>query len=281
MQEIKDISELQTILKRILSTFADYCDEHNLTYALYGGTLLGAVRHGDIIPWDDDVDVCMPRPDYEKLIELEKTKKIPGCTLCGPWMDNYIYPFLKVSLDATKVVERYLEKRYSVFGIYLDIFPIDACPVNYKEREFTQLYGKLEKLKYHKALACGAYSDIKSLPSKTYRYLRRWINNGNHSYRYYLDKMTDIPKQIEFDYEKAVDTLCLYSAYVKKLRVAKEEYSNLKLYKFGDREYYGVKNYHEYLTQIYGDYMTLPPVEKRQSIHHSDYYIECDTLYSK
>lgn len=272
MREITQLSELQTILKEILSKFADYCENHNLTYCLYGGTLLGAVRHGDIIPWDDDVDVCMPRPDYDRFIELQKTDKIPGCTLYGPQTENYIYPFLKVSLDGTKVTEKYLEKKYSVFGIYLDVFPIDGRP-DYDEKQFAKLYRKLERLKFKKALACGNYSDISNIPSKVYHYARRWVHTGFRGYKHFLNELTDIPCGEEFNYNNASNTICLYSAYVKKLRVPKEEYSNLALYQFGSRQYYGVENYHEYLTQLYGDYMKLPPEEKRVSIHHADFYV--------
>ena len=274
MRKITDLLELQTILKGILSRFADYCDKYNLTYCLYGGTLLGAVRHGDIIPWDDDVDVCMPRPDYDRFIDLQRNCKISECTVFGPWIDNYIYPFLKVSLDGTIVIEKYLEKKYSIFGCYLDVFPIDGRPNNYNDKQFKALYSELDSLKFKKAVACGNYSTIPDIIRKSYHYARRWWETGFKSYKYYLNKLLEIPQKKEFDYCASEESMCLYSAYVKKLKIPKAAYSDLELYQFGDRKYPAVKDYDTYLTQLYGDYMKLPPEEKRISLHNADFYVE-------
>lgn len=272
MREIIELDELQSILKDILSVFADYCDSHNLFYSLYGGTMLGAVRHHDIIPWDDDVDVCMPRPDYEKLIALQSTDPVPGCTLFVPGMKNYIYPYLKVSLNGSKVYETFLEEKYSVFGIYIDVFPMDGYPVNYSETQFLKICDELESYKRAKGFACIDYRRKKSLLKLVYNFANRCFYTKGKKYDYFLEKMVNTAKRTEFCFEDADYLMCLYSAYARKLKIMKKDFMERRLYQFGNRTYYGVKDFDKYLAQLYGDYMKLPPVEKRKSIHQSKFY---------
>lgn len=277
MREITNLSELQTILKDILSVFADYCDKHNLFYSLYGGTMLGAIRHQDIIPWDDDVDVCMPRPDYDKLISLQETDPIPGCMLFAPGMRDYIYPFLKVSMNGTRVRETYLESRYSVFGIYIDVFPMDGYPLNFSDTQFLQICDKLDNFKSSKTMACMNCRRENRF-KEVLLYIKKCLITNGHKFDYYLKKIVSIAEDTEFKYDDAEYLVCLYSAYIKKLKIKKSDYMERRLYQLGNREYYGIKNYDIYLFQLYGDYMKLPPVEKRQSIHYAKFYVNEGTV---
>ena len=114
-KEIK-VKELELLLK-----FAAYCDKNNLRYVLAGGTLLGAVRHKGFIPWDDDIDVMMPRSDYERFFSI--CKKDFSCTELS--MGNTCFPFGKILDDSVLIIDQYSNENRC---LWIDIFPIDGLP---------------------------------------------------------------------------------------------------------------------------------------------------------
>jgi len=121
LHNIEDIEEIQKVDLEILRFFDNVCRENNLTYFLSGGTLLGAIRHKGFIPWDDDVDLVMPRKDFEKLIEiLDKSDSnyklfIPGCS------EDYFYTFGKL-VDTRTVLDEFDYCPIKGMGLYIDIF---------------------------------------------------------------------------------------------------------------------------------------------------------------
>lgn len=120
-EEIKQI-ELNLLLK-----LDEICKKYKLRYYLCGGTLLGAVRHKGFIPWDDDIDVLMPREDFEKLLRLEKAETRYGGKDCFLKSGNSIYPFIKLINTNTVLKEKYLSEEFTT-GIWIDIFPLDGMP---------------------------------------------------------------------------------------------------------------------------------------------------------
>ena len=113
----------------ILDEIQRICKENNLKYSLAYGTLLGAVRHKGYIPWDDDIDICLLREDYEKLIAILKDKNAPGhkewLTLADDTCRGYYYPFAKAYDNRTTVK---MERHKGEMGIWVDIFPLDGLP---------------------------------------------------------------------------------------------------------------------------------------------------------
>ena len=138
------ISEMKNKQLKMLVEFDKICRNYDLKYSLCGGTLLGAVRHKGYIPWDDDIDVMMPRPDFDKLMEIglendyffkspiSKDKSIP-----------YIYSYGKMFDKSTKLIEFPNSKNIESY-LYIDIFPIDGIPSD--SETHLKLYNKIHKL---------------------------------------------------------------------------------------------------------------------------------------
>jgi len=143
-----DIRTLQLRLLRILKAFDIMCRNHGLRYYLEYGTLLGAVRHGGFIPWDDDLDIMMPRPDYELLIKHSKEwMPEPYEFVCFENDPNYPLQFGKVQDASTTLVER--PHLYYLGGAYIDVFPMDGVPESEKERKaHAKRYKRLKSLLY-------------------------------------------------------------------------------------------------------------------------------------
>lgn len=148
MREI-DLKEKQNIEINILKEFKRICTENNLKYYLAYGTLLGAVRNQKIIPWDDDVDVIMPREDYMKLLEIFPTES--NYKLLSIYnVKSYYYPFLKIVDKRTKLEEKNFNKIQDM-GVYIDVFPIDGLPTKHRFFELQMFILKeMLKLSYVK-----------------------------------------------------------------------------------------------------------------------------------
>ena len=121
------IKELQQHILPILIDVDRVCREHNIRCYICDGTMLGAIRHGGFIPWDDDVDVCMPRPDYERFMQHAK-EWLPGHleAICAENDNDYPFPFGKIQDNTTTLIER-MHIDY-IGGLYIDVFPIDGMP---------------------------------------------------------------------------------------------------------------------------------------------------------
>ncbi len=122
-----EIDEMRQRLLSMAEYLQNICKENGLKMFLSGGTLLGAVRHKGFIPWDDDIDVHMPRPDYDRLIKIFKRKENIGKykLLSHELNDKYVYTFAKLVDDDTLLIEDDIYSGVDM-GLYLDIFPIDG-----------------------------------------------------------------------------------------------------------------------------------------------------------
>lgn len=254
---MKDVNK--KILLDILDEVVDVCKKNDLKYYLGYGTVLGAVRHKGFIPWDDDVDVIMPRKDYEYLIQ-NRDKLFHGryqLSLYGI-TPHYYYDFVKIERKDTTLIER-VDPLY-IGGVYVDIFPLDNVPsVQEDERMITPIKNFFFKdyVKYY----------MYPLPRK---FFIKWI----------IAKIGRILCPIE---KKLAECDAIASQYQNEnteyIRDFHTTYVDRGLFKadvFGDgvemlfegKKYMVPAQYDEYLKQYYGDYMTPPPVEKRNSGHN-------------
>ncbi|MDO4987068.1 MAG: LicD family protein [Candidatus Saccharibacteria bacterium] len=255
------LREIQLEELKILDVVVAFLNKNHLSYFLCGGTLLGAVRHHGFIPWDDDIDIALPRPDYEKLIQLTKNTHLDqNINILSYENSKLPYPFIKAV--NTKIIIK--SKSTDDKNLWIDIFPLDGLPSdsNIAKRHIkrTMLYKGIMFLKqtsFHdlihrnKSLAnrilCVFLKPIASIFSKNFC-TRHLIKNAK-TYPY---------KDAEY---------CGIYAWGYGIRErAKKEVFEPKPLDFEGKKFNGIKGYDIYLTNLYGDYMTPPP--KKNRIQH-------------
>jgi lipopolysaccharide cholinephosphotransferase len=259
MKEITPTESKQLMIE-ILEAYAKFCDQHQLRYYLTYGTLLGAVRHQGFIPWDDDVDVMMPRPDYEKFLDLTKNGLGPKMKVDSFKMNpNYIYPYAKVIHEDTLVIEEFYN--YNT-GVYIDIFPVDGLPTDPTER--AKHYQKMAKTRKFHSLAFRHKTHwdnpIKNLRMKILIQLIHLY--GDHRVLKHID---DLAKSIDYELSDTVGIIVW--GYGGREACLKEELSSSMDLPFETLTLKAPQNTDSWLSQVYGDYMTTPPLDKRSSTH--------------
>ena len=249
------LDKLHRFELEILDEIDRVCHENNLRYDITAGTLLGAVRHGGFIPWDDDLDIVMPRTDYEKFLKICNDKISPRFYCQSRYNCNYLTNnFAKVRAKNTVFVEGYLDslQDQTDMGIFVDIFPLDNAK---KEKGIQQAQKFLvEKFTVLYFLKCGLRPDLPKaarIPAALFTRKGLWrIRHG----------IATLNKN-----DKAGYYINLGSKYnIRKQTIAKKHFGEPVRLKFEDREYDAPCDYLYILEHIYGkNYMELPPVEKR------------------
>lgn len=274
--EVNDVKVIQKLLFVLLDEFHKICEENNLIYNIEYGTLIGAVRHKDIIPWDDDIDVSMPRPDYEKFIEIVKNKKSDRFYLYAYPDKNYIYPYAKLGLKKTVWIEDAVKDDFAKLMLYLDIFPMDGLPCDKLEQEkHINEISRLKLKKIHCAYKALSSTKIKTVIKKVLYAFDTFPHCVNNDYMHYLRK--EIELQSKYDFENSEYVTHLFD-FAKKGIIKKQDYLNRKLYQLGENQYWGVADADSRLRAFYGDYMTPPPEEKRISHHGYRLYVDKELL---
>lgn len=267
MKEI-EFDELKALQLEMLNKLHLFCCENNIRYSLDFGTLLGAIRHQGYIPWDDDIDIVMPRPDYDKFIHLFNGK-IDNLVVYAPELDwSYYATYANVCDLRTVLVEKSCNHRGKSIGVKIDIFPLDGVPTNYDDY--------LIHTKHLKSiLRCIAYKKwTRASFMKTWRKskLGLWVavyNRLKYSWISYNTLQERIHKlAVSYPYESAdyVEKITFNSTN-KSWRIERGCFENYIEVPFEDFSFCVVKDYHKYLTILYGDYMQLPPEEQRIPHH--------------
>lgn len=255
MGRIND-EELKSIELDILKDVHTFCEMNNLTYYLCGGTLLGAVRHRGFIPWDDDIDIFMPRLDYERFLTEYASKQYS--VLCHKNTQGYYLPFAKV-IDKNTRIEETLVKSIPNCGVFVDVFPIDGF-----SDDFDIAKKMVKKAKRYMFMNSLSYS----LPQKNDS-IKHIVKNVLIKFarrNIYLKKIEKLSRRYSFENSKYVG--CVFGFYGEREINLAEVFSDRQLLQFEDSEFYAAIGTDEYLTKLYGDYMTPPPIEK-QVTHHS------------
>jgi lipopolysaccharide cholinephosphotransferase len=257
---------------RILKEFIKICETYELCYYLCGGTCLGAVRHGGFIPWDDDIDIAMPREDYNKFLEIAPkiiSKDFIISTFDTFPVDNLASTFfpwiqifcpnkgLLVKMSAAAVVRRSY--------CYIDIFPIDGLPNFRWRRVFHTRFFLIKRMLYHLSVFKERV-DQRDIGRPWYEKLIIWFCNKVDVERFLDRKKRMIAANTmleQYSFYKQKWCCILWGGYKLKDIFPTDFFGKGIKLKFEDIEVTAPQNYDGYLKSIYGDYMTLPPLEQR------------------
>lgn len=255
LDEIK-VSELFLLIE-----FDRICKKNNLYYTLCGGTLLGAVRHKGFIPWDDDIDVLMPRPDYDRLLNNINIDKegLPSYMKFVSWKDGSSnYPFIKLIDKRIKVDVRHFNPDLCGEHIWIDIFPIDGNPS--KKRELYKIYNKM---KFLRRILYIKLSEGKKAKTFIKRLIKPVLIRGLKvvPFKILCENMDALAKTYDFENSEYIGGTLW--GYGPQERIKKSGYMQGIQINFEDRVFNAPSNYEEYLTGLYQDYMKLPPMKQR------------------
>lgn len=265
---IKEIGlqEMQGIELDILKYFKSVCVEHDLQYFLAYGTLLGAVRHQGFIPWDDDIDVMMPREDYNRLVEILKENRHPYYKLISiETFPNFTAPLPKIIDTRTELIQHYDFIEKVKLGVYIDIFILDGAADDYE----TAIKRYHDSYQIYRRWMRADSKLFKPGKSKIYGFLRL-IRNIPYKIRgiiYYINKITLYNSQNSFyktDYVAAF-TCGIEDAFVSVY--GKDSFGEGCQLRFVDEDFCVPQDYDNILKVRYGNYMELPPESKRKSHH--------------
>lgn len=264
MRELS-VEEHKKMALDVLIKVAEFCDKNDITYYLAYGTLLGAVRHGGFIPWDDDIDIVMPRPDYERFIKI--FDKNMGLKITTPYDADPIYYFVKVYDPKTIKREPVDYGDREPFGVDVDIFPLDGFPEDYEES--AKIIKKIKKI--HRKLSLSVLEKKKRNIVKT-AYIKYTRIVGA---KRYVNAFSKVAKQYDYNTSKFVGGIVPYDGLRDRFEKNEVFHDKVKI-KFEDYEFWAPAGYVKYLTVKYGDYMTPPPADQQVTHHINKVYIKED-----
>ncbi|MBQ6217752.1 MAG: LicD family protein [Erysipelotrichaceae bacterium] len=255
------LKELWNEQLQILDRIDELCGKENIHYSLYAGSLLGAVRHHGFIPWDDDLDVCMSRADYERFIKVWDNEEHPGYIMQNK--DNtpsFTQSFSKIRKDHTTFIQFEWEKNRYHTGIFVDIFPIDRIPEGFfMQKRF--LWDCMRYQLYTREFVPPKASVITKLVSKLF--LKLTGTEYRKEFRKHFEE-----KLNEYDKHSNWNTSAIESMQSVRQKLPVNLLDGFIRLEFEGKQYECFEKWHEYLTDKYGDYMKLPPENERTWNHH-------------
>ncbi len=259
------LRKLQLLELQILKDIATVCEKHHIRYYLAYGTLLGAVRHKGFIPWDDDIDLLMPREDYIKFHEVIQKEMGDKYTIESDITKKDYYSFSgRLRLNGTTYPEEPLEDVQTHTGIFVDLMPLDDLKTN---------KGLLLNLRGYAAFWMSA---LRAIAHGTKFSQEKFRTMGKMLYPFALPFRGELSRKI-FETlsmsksQKDGDYFANLTSFGnwKKSLVPKDVYGEGVKLQFEDAEFWAPKDYDTVLKQCYGDYMCPPPVEQQVAAHHT------------
>lgn len=261
MKELS-LQEIREIELELFEKFHSFCVDNDIRYFMTNGTLLGALRYKGFIPWDDDIDVLLPREDYNKLISLFPDSD-RCCLVCHEKNHAYRFPFAKLCDMSTLKIEGGYDNGVEL-GVDIDVFPLDAW-------DNDLLQAKQEVKRQQRNMFCLALTKVKKPESR--HPVKRMVKGilmafcklrGSTYYVEQIMKEANKPEQKGSAY-MGIKSWCIYG---ERDIVPAEAFADVIQLEFEGKMFYAPVGYDTFMTSLYGDYMPEPPAEKRKT-HHS------------
>lgn len=254
--------EIQAELLYMMKVLHNVLDEHDIRYTLDGGTLLGAIRHKGFIPWDDDIDILIPRPDFDRLAAHPEWAP-SGMSLIAPFTKHNAFPFIKFEYNKWQAREPYLEGICEQ-KLWIDIFPADAVPDT--DRAYSKL---LKKQHVTSKIAALTYVNIdgytKNIKSRILLKAGASLIKPFYPAAKAYAKLGSRAQELKYGSTQGVTDLCWGPFPATKPRIPVEDFDHLIDVPFENTFFKAIPSWDSYLTGLFHDYMQLPPADKRET----------------
>ena len=253
---------------QMLLAFEQFCREQKIQWSLSGGSLLGAIRHKGFIPWDDDIDLCLSRPNYDYLV---RNFRHPYLKLVSYETGDFLFPFARIIDETTEIEALYSEKMNK--HLWLDIFPVDGLP---KEKNLIKkVYSKCN---FYRRILMLIDSRLGTGRTTLHKYSKYILKPLSHLYgsKRCVKKIVDIAHRIPYEEAEYVGAIT-WGLYGVGECMLKSDFENYVEVEFEGYKFPAVSCWDGYLKGLYGNYMELPPENKRQS-HEMTVYTIFDNI---
>lgn len=270
------MNELQHKIVEIMTVFDAFCKEQRLTYYMLGGTMLGAYRHKGFIPWDDDMDIGLPRRDYERLLAMPKHRLPEGYALRSHRKEKGIpYTFAHFEDKGTTYIEQRRDKEHYAGGVYLEIFPLDGCPDARWRQRLMDL-----RVRYYKRILYGLILDYGQKPRT---FLRAAVIHGIRAL-FTMDRVTQkLDSYLAASGKKGKRYLCNpLGHWGIRENIPRHVFGTPVPYLFEGRKFLGPEQPERYLECLYGkDFMVPPSKDEQEKGKHPAYVCDLNLPYEE
>lgn len=253
------LNDIQNVSLEVLKDIHSFCICHHINYSLAYGSLIGAIRHKGFIPWDDDIDIIMLRPEYERFCNTYHSQK---CKLVSP-QDSFINYARVCDIKHTTYYTLSPWTKDNTVGVWIDIFPIDSV-----EDDFTLFSARINRLKHLLDLQVDGRSYLRKFrfsfnPHELYSYFSVKRRFSNINIKEIKEQIDSIIKEIPFASTNHCSQLVCRGNQNKEFFTL-DMFESFHCVPFCDTEFMVANGWQDILELNYGDYMQLPPIEQQQ-----------------